>query len=319
MQDLTRRIVLGTPRRWRGGVELVVRTIDDALTDRIPGLAAEVAFFVLFSVPPLLMTVLTLARPIGQRFDRDFGADLEQTVEALAGNVFNAETLETVVMPAVRLVTERGADPAFDVGVVSLLVALWAASRALKVVLTAISHAYDLKATRPGWQQRLWGLAVTVVAMVLGLVVVPVMVAGPRLGEIVSIRMGIRAGLGPLWRVVYWPLVILATTALIAVLYHFGAPWRTPWRRDLPGAVLAMVLWMAGSAALRLYAATTIVGGTSPYGPIAGPVVVMLWIYVTAFALLLGAELNAEIERMWPVAPQKGENPRPDRIVDDDA
>lgn len=315
MHPLTRRIVLRTPRRWRGAVELVARTIDDTLTDRVPGLAAEIAFFVIFSVPPLLMTVLAMARPIGQRFDADFAHDLEQTVQGLASNVFTPETIETVIMPAVRMVTQE--DPALDVGVLGLLVAVWAASRATKVLLDAIRKAYNLETTRPGWRQRLSGLVLTVIGMAVGLVVVPVMVAGPRLGEIVSVRLGVDAGLGTLWRLAYWPGVMLVTLALIAALYHYGTPWSTPWRRDLPGAVLAMSLWLAGSAGLRVYATQAIVGGTTPYGPIAGPVVVLVWIYLSAFALLLGAELNAEIERMWPVAPQKGEDPVPDRITED--
>ncbi len=318
MHPLTQRLVRRTPRGLRGGVELVARTVDDTINDRVPGLAAEIAFWVLLSVPPLLLTVLAMARPIGRAFDANFAEDLRGTVETLSANVFTTDTINDVVLPTVDQVLGQ---EEFSLGVVSILAAVWAASRAVKVVLTAITEAYDLEVTRAGWRQRLRGLGLTLLGVMLGLVVVPALVAGPELGEIANTRLGIEerlgldVGIGTLWRILYWPGVVGSATLLVAALYHVGAPWETPFRRDLPGAALAMALWVAGSLGLRLYTTRTIVGGDSLYGPIAGPVVLLIWIYVSAFAVLLGAELNAEIEKMWPVAPQKGPDPVPDRIV----
>ena len=84
-------------------------------------------------------------------------------------------------------------------------------------------------------------------------------------------------------------------------LYQVAPSWRTPWRRDLPGAVLAVGLWLLAGFGLRIYTSTfaTFTQG-STYAGLAAPLVLLLWVYVTAFALLLGAELNAEIEKAWP-------------------
>ncbi|MGH3516994.1 MAG: YihY/virulence factor BrkB family protein, partial [Haloechinothrix sp.] len=93
----------------------------------------------------------------------------------------------------------------------------------------------------------------------------------------------------------YWPAVALASILALASLYHLSVPVRSPWRRDLPGAALAMVLGLAGSFGLRAY-----LESTAKYGVLSAPIGVLLFFFVTALAVLLGAELNAEIDKMWP-------------------
>jgi membrane protein len=87
--------------------------------------------------------------------------------------------------------------------------------------------------------------------------------------------------------------------ALIASLYHQAIPVKTPWRRALPGAVVAMLVWFAGSIVLRTWLVFAF-RKTATYGPLSAPVAVLLFLYLTALAILFGAELNAEIDRSWP-------------------
>ena len=88
---------------------------------------------------------------------------------------------------------------------------------------------------------------------------------------------------------------------LLATLYHRAVPVRTPWRRALPGALVAMAIWVVGSVLLREWL-TWAFRRTATYGPFSAPVAVLLFLYLTALAILFGAELNTEIERMWPQA-----------------
>jgi membrane protein len=97
----------------------------------------------------------------------------------------------------------------------------------------------------------------------------------------------------------YWPVVILLSLALLATLYHQALPVRVPWRRALPGAAIAVLVWVAGSTLLR-YWLDWAFRKTATYGPLSAPVAVLLFLYLTALAILLGAELNAEIDRLWP-------------------
>ena len=96
-------------------------------------------------------------------------------------------------------------------------------------------------------------------------------------------------------------MLAVILVAVLTTLYHLGTPWSTPWVRDLPGALLALAGWLAGSLALRVYLAQSVTGEDSIYQSFAAPLaVLLLWLYVLGFAVLVGAELNAEIERAWP-------------------
>ncbi|MBW3618810.1 MAG: YihY/virulence factor BrkB family protein [Actinobacteria bacterium] len=296
MHRVAERIIDRAPARLRPGVELTVRTVVDAGDDRLPGLAAEVAFFVLLTLPPLLLAIFGTLGALDPVLEVDLPTRVTERTVALAGEVLNRQTVESTVEPTVRRIFSEGGGGIATIGfVITVLVA----SRALRVVATAITVAYDLEATRPAWQQRLWGLGLTLVGMLLGLVLLPIIVAGPDFGGTIVATVGVDLGFADLYRILYWPVAGILAWFLIASLYHFVAPWWTPWHRDLPGAALAMILWFLGSMALRAYANRTI-SARSIYEPIAGPLVLMLWLYVSAFAVLLGAELNAEIEKMWP-------------------
>jgi membrane protein len=295
------RLVERAPRRARPAVELTVRTVVDAFDDRIPGLAAEIAFFVLLSLPPLLVAVFGTLSLLDPVLDLDLPArTTERTVE-LARTVFRPSTVETTIAPTVERIFEDGGG---GIATLGFLVTVFAASRALRVLSTAITIAYDLEATRAAWKQRVWGLGLTLAGMVLAVIVVPLVVAGPGFGETLADVVNVSRVFADLYRILYWPVAGVVAWLLIATLYHVVAPWWTPWHRDLPGAALAMVLWFLGSMGLRAYVGRTITA-QSIYEPLAGPLVLLLWIYVSAFAVLIGAELNAEIERMWPTQPHR--------------
>lgn len=294
MWRVSEEIIARTPERARPGVELTLRTIEDTFEDRVPGLAAEVAFFVLLSLPPLLLLGLGAVGFIGE-VAPDFPQEAERELLELARTVLTDETVRLLEPVVSELLREGRADIA-SLGVV---LTIYSASRALRVVVVALTIAYDLEQTRPSWLQRVYGLLLTVIGVVLGVAAVPLLVSGPEFGSRLAVRLGVPGVFGDVWRLGYWPTAAVVATLLVAVLYHYGAPWRTPWRRDLPGAVLAMVVWMAGSAGLRVYVRASLVGD-DVFAPLAGPLVLLLWVYISAFAVLLGAELNAEIERMWP-------------------
>lgn len=296
MHPVAQRLVDRAPARVRPGVELAVRTVVDAGEDRLPGLAAEIAFFVLLSLPPLLLAIFGTLGALDPVLEVDLPARMTERTVDLAGEVLNAQTVESTIRPTIERIFDEGGG---GIATIGFLITVIAASRALRVVATAITIAYDLEETRPGWQQRVWGLGLTLVGMLLALVLVPVIVAGPDFGGTIARLAGVDQFFADVYRILYWPVAGVVAWLLIASLYHYVAPWWTPWHRDLAGAALAMVLWFLGSIALRAYAAQTI-SGRSIYEPIAGPLVLLLWLYVSALAVLLGAELNAEIERMWP-------------------
>ncbi len=315
MHPLTRSLVDRSPPAVRPAVELVLRTVDDTVNDRVPGLAAEVAFYVLLSLPPLLLTVFGVLGLLDPLLSVDLPLRVTQRTVELSAQIFSEHTIDTVIQPTVsRIFT----DASGGIATLGFVLTIYSASRAMRVISTAITIAYDLEETRPPWQQRIWGLGLTLVGIVLGIVLVPAIVAGPDFGRTIAETIGLDLGLASVYRILYWPVASIVAWLLVASMYHFVAPWWTPWRRDLPGAAVAMVVWLAGSVGLRYYAARTI-GAQSIYEPLAGPLVLLLWLYVSGFAVLVGAELNAEIERMWPSRPDartvtaEWEEPAPER------
>lgn len=275
---------------------LAARTVDGALADRLPGLAAEIAFWTLLSLPALLLAATaTLGLVAGTNADGWQEQLIDRIVE-VASVALTSQAIDSALRPALLQLVDGAALSVASIGFVATV---WAASRAVKVVLQTIALAYDEEAPT-GVSDRLLGLALTIVGLLLGLVLLPLLVAGPAFGEQLGAWIGVEEDLlATLWRTSYWPAATIVVTLAIASLYHVGAPWATRWRRDLPGAVLATGVWLSGSAGLRFYG-TWILGSDSIYGPLAGPIVGLLWLWLTGFAVLLGAELNAQIERLWP-------------------
>lgn len=291
VDEFVERLAGRLPGRLGPAWRLTARTLIDAADDRVPGLAAEAAFFAVLSLPPLMLAVLGAIGYLPVDVDA-----VQQAIAAVAGQVLRPETIDGVVEPMVQTLLEEGRAEFLSIGVVF---ALWSGSRATSTYITAITTAYDLDDPRPAWRRRVLAFSITVAGAGVGAVLLPALVVGPRLVAVLTPR-SVGATIEQVAGALYWPTAALVAVAVLASLYHVGVPWHTPWRRDVPGALLAMALWLSGSWGLRYYADVTLRGEGSAYAAVAAPLVVLLWLYVTAFAVLLGAELNAEIEKLWP-------------------
>jgi membrane protein len=286
-----------TPGLLRPGVELLVRTIDDSVDDRVPGLAAEVAFFALLSLPPLLLTAAASLGFLSDELTNQFVNGLTRA----ARTTFTGPTVDNIIRPTLDLLV---AEERVDIISFSFAVTLFSVSRAIRVILQAVAIAYDQDHRRPSWRERLYSLLTTVVLLLVVPLVVPLLVAGPDLGNQLADLALVPAEVAVIWAVAYWPTVAVVTVLVVATTYHVATPSWTPWRRDLPGAALTVAIWLGGSAGLRLYTNRAI-SDPDVYGPLAGPLVLLVWLYLLAFAVLVGAELNAEIERLHPSPEQQ--------------
>jgi membrane protein len=290
------------PTTWRRRIRVAgtlgVRTVRDSLEDRLPGLAAEVSFYLLLSLPPLLLVGLGALSYSGDWFGPGTVSKVEQAILDAASGVLTQSTIDDIVRPAVDGLLARGRADVLSIGVI---LALWSGSRALKVIVQAITIAYDLEDRRTWWQHRMLGLGLAIAGVLVLAIVLPLLIVGPQAGSALADEFGLGRAFDLTWRVLYFPVVIALGLSLLAWVYHVVSPHTTRWRRDFPGAVLAFVIWLAGSFGLRVYA-TSFVESDSAYSYFGTPLVLLLWIYVTSVALLVGAEFNAEIEKMFPDA-----------------
>lgn len=279
--------------------ELVRRTARDTVRDRVPGLSAEVAFYVVLALPPLLLVVLGVAGYIAQGVGPDVTADIRMAILDGARTFLTESTVEDLT-PILDSLLRSGRADVVTFGVVVLV---WSGSRAADVVISAVMTAYD-RERRPRWlKRRAIALAMTVGGVLGAGVLLPLLVLGPQFGSDVAAEFGWEGAFERAWSLAYWPVVAFAGLVVLTWIYHLAMP-HTAWRRELPGAVLALLIWVAGSFGLHYYAGS-VIEVDSAYAFFAAPLVILLWVYVTAFAVLVGAELNAEIDKLWP-APRKG-------------
>lgn len=283
---------------WANTRRLVVRTVVDSLDDHVPGLAAEMAFFVVLSLPPLMLAVLGSVGFIANNLPAEDLVRIEDQILSFLGTFLSDTTVDEVLRTPVERLLREGRSDILSLGIV---LTLWSASRATNVLLRTLATAYDMEDERPGWKRRGLALTITITGIALAVIVLPLLVVGPRILASALEAAGLGTGLVRFWAVVYWGgMVVLALVAL-TWLYHVAPGWYTPWRRDIPGAVLALVVWLGASWGLRVYTGE-LAGFTADeaYRGLAAPLVLLLWVYVSAIAVLLGAELNAELERIWP-------------------
>jgi membrane protein len=207
-------------------------------------------------------------------------------VLAITSRQLVPSAVEEVIAPTLDEVLSGGR---FDIISIGFVIALWSGSRSLNVVVDTVTIMYGLAGKRSILRTRALSFSLYTVFLISAVVLLPLVLAGPDVVD----RM-LPSRLQPLGAL-YWPVVLLGSVALLATLYHLAVPVRTPWRSDLPGAALTLLIWLAGSALLRLVLGLSI-GTTSIYGPLAAPIAVLVWLYLICLALLVGAAFNASLD-----------------------
>jgi membrane protein len=278
--------------------KLVTQTVGTCLRYRVTGLAAEAAFFAILSLPPL---IFGLAGSIGfiasQYFEVETIDDIKLQIADLAGRALTDESVKEVIVPTLNQVLGGGRPDVISIGFV---LALWSGSRALNVFVDTITIMYGMGGKRGIIKTRALSFSLYCAALVVGIVVLPLVLAGPgAVADLLPQRLDFLNQL-------YWPVVTILSAGFLNTLYHLSVPVRTPWVSDLPGSFLALSIWVLGSFILRWILQST-VGGTSIYGPLAAPIAVLMWLYMTAIAVLIGAALNAVVDRLWPTKSRREE------------
>ncbi|MBO7938456.1 MULTISPECIES: YihY/virulence factor BrkB family protein [Streptomyces] len=271
---------------------LLKDTVNSCIEYRILGLAAEAAFFTLLSVPPLLLSLIGLLGYVDDWTGTDSISSLENNLIEASRTVLSDKGVREIAQPILDDVMKGGRPDVISIG---FLFALWSGSRAVNVFIDTITVMYGLDGVRGIVKTRLVAFLLFVAALLIGSVALPLMVAGP------DAVVRIVPWSTTVVQVLYWPVVIVLSIAFLTTLYHVSVPVRSPWIEDVPGALVALAMWVLGSFLLRIYLTNTIEGATI-YGSLAAAVAVLLWIGVSAFAVLVGAAVNAAIDRVWPAA-----------------
>jgi membrane protein len=272
--------------------KLTVETIRVCLRYRVTGLASEAGFFMLLSLPPLVLGLFGGVGYIGGWLGNDIVSDLIKGIQEFASEFLVANVVDQIILPTANDVLQNGRGDLISLG---FLLSIWSGSRALNVFVDTISIMYGQSGVRGIVRTRALSLTLYFLSLLVGIVVIPLVVIGPSwLGDLLPKEVHFLTYL-------YWPVVSVLAVASIATLFHISTPKRSPWLRDVPGAVLTLVIWVLASFILRGTLTASVSGGTSIYGPLSTPIVLLIFLYALAIAVLIGAALNAAIRAMWPV------------------
>jgi membrane protein len=279
------------PRRiLRGLGRVIAGTFRACVKNRVMGLSGEAAFFAILSLPPLIFALAGAIGFIAQRYDVATVANFREQVLLLAGRALTPDAVSGVIAPTLDEVLGGGR---FEVVSIGFLIALWSGSRALSVFVDTISIMYGLGGHRGIIRTRALSFLLYLVFLIAGVVLLPLVLAGPSfIHQVLPEPARMVADL-------YWPIVLLLSVCLLATAYHLSVPVRTRWRADVPGAILALLIWLAGGAGLRVVLDAS-AGATSVYGPLAAPIALLFWLYVSSLAVLIGAAFNAALDEVWP-------------------
>ncbi|MDQ3974146.1 MAG: YihY/virulence factor BrkB family protein, partial [Actinomycetota bacterium] len=284
-------------RDWKASLR---RTLEEFKEDRATLTAAGIAFFWFLAVFPALLAavgVLGLVRASPRMTEVVTGG----IATALPGDA------ATVLTQAVEAATQQPGRGSAVAAIAGVAVALWSASAGMVGLQRGLNVVYDVDQDRSFVKQRLVAVALLAVAAVLGGVASVLAVFGQPLGEAVRGMLPFGDAFVPLWTLIRWALTVVAVAVLFASFYYLGPNRHSPrWTWVSPGGLVAMAIWVLASLAFSFYV-SSFGSYAETYGSLVGVVVLMLWLYLTALAVVLGGELNAELERQSALA--SGQSP----------
>jgi len=259
--------------------------------------AASLSYYFLFALfPALLFLTAILGLVPGPKLMDHLLDYVARVLPADAASLLS-KTLGEVVKGARGSLVSLG-----------VLGALWGASSGMISISHALNVAFEVRDTRTWWRHRLEAIGLTVWFSGLTIVALLLFVFGERIGEAMAQGLGVGAAFTRSWNVGRWPALTLCALVGIMLVYQLAPAARQHWRRITPGATFALAGWLVASFALRLY--VTYLGNyNATYGSIGGVILLMLWFYLSSLALLVGAEINSQIQRAETEAYARREAP----------
>jgi membrane protein len=284
----------GTPQRTdpsdddaRAGILPTLRR--KVSEDDVGGLSAEMAYRFLFAVFPFGLFVAALGTFVASALHVDNPA--QQIIGALGDNL--PSSVANALQPELeRLV----ASPRADLLSIGAIAALWAATSGTNALVKGIHRAYGIKEQRPLILRYAIAIGLTLLGAVGVIVSFVTIVGGALITEQIAEHLGVGALAFQALRILRWPAVALVLIAAVSILYRYAPNVGVPWRWIVLGSVVFTIGWLAATAVLGFYVSTFGNYGAT-YGSLAGVVVLMLWFYVTAAMLLVGAEVTAAVAR----------------------
>ena len=292
---------------WKlGGLswtQLGKRVWSEIQKDNVFGRAAELSYYFLLALFPFLIFLTSV---IGLVLGS--GTGTRHALFEYLGRIMPPSAFQ-LLDNTMREVLTSSSGGKVSFGVVA---ALWAASNGLSAITTTLNAAYDLEESRPWWKQRLIALGLTIALSILIILSLVLVVAGGHIAEWLTSTFGLGPVFPTAWKIIQWPVVLGCMILAFALIYYFAPDFREQsWAWLTPGAAIGVALWLLVSIGFRVYL-SFFDSYNATYGSLGAVIILMLWLYFTGTAVLIGGEVNSEIEHAAarqgdPEAKEKGE------------
>jgi membrane protein len=263
---------------------LLRRTGKEILSDGIPGLAAQTAYYFFFSLFPLLLFLTPLLSLVGGR-DQVMNFVLAQLL-----SMGNPESIRPIADTIRKAVYAENAPGLMSIG---LVLGAWSGSNIFGALMTALNTAYDVEESRPWWKRQLLRLGVFVVGAIVMILATVTILAG----EDIIDRVGMFLGLGHtgrlVWKIIQFPLAFAFLVALGFIIYYFLPNVKQDWRKVLVASTAMTILWLVATLGFRVY--LQYFPPNPAYGFIGGVIILLTWMFYSMFVVLAGGELAAEL------------------------
>lgn len=290
--------------------ELARRVWGEVQDDDVFGRAAQLSYYFLLALFPLLLFLVSI---IGWFAGQD--SEMRTSLFRYLGAVLPGEASQ-LISKTVTDVTEGSGGGKLSFGI---LATFWAASNGMGAIVESLNAAYEVKESRPWWKTRLVAVGLTFALALLIIGALVLVLYGHQIADSVASGLGLGAAFALAWKVVQWPVVLAFVLLGFAVIYYFAPDLRDQdWKWVSPGSIVGVALWLLVSFGFRVYL-EFFNSYNATYGSLGAVIILMLWFYFTGIAILIGGEINSEIENAMaeqgePDAKEKGErapNERP--------
>ena len=281
--------------------ELGRRLWRESEKDELMGRAAQLSYYALLALFPALLFLTAL---MGLFSVQNFMPELMSYLR----NVLPADALSMVE----RFLTQVAEGSGVNILSLGALGSLWASSSGVTAIMDALNVVYDVKEDRrPFWRVRLIAILLTIALAGFVIASLALVLYGPTIGEWIAAWMDLGVAFTKVWNVLQWPTIVGLMLIVVAAIYHLCPDRRYKrWRLITPGSLFAVLMWLIVSLGFKGYV-DNFSNYNKVYGSIAGVIVLMLWFYWTGLVLLLGGEINAEIDKA--AAEQKAGSSEPRR------
>jgi membrane protein len=284
---------LRVPLTWS---QIMRRTLYEAFwTDNCLALAAQLAYYFFFALFPTLLFLVGLASyfPLTTLID-----DLFRTMSGF----MPPEALQLITEQMIKI----SGDEQAGLMTLGMLLALSSSSAAMVAIIDTLNNAYDVQEGRPWWRVRITAILLTIGMAVFILVSFALVLLGPTMATALAESTNLGPAFEWTWKILQWPALFVLAALGIGLIYYFAPDVEQKWVWLTPGSIFATTLWLAASLGFKYYVANW--GNyTETYGLIGAVMILLLWFYISGLAILVGAEMNAEIEHASPQGKDPGE------------